>query len=149
MWISWNLSLQILSRWEEFMSKVKPNKGEVSDFVFAEILLWMVFSGFLLHVKDVWHWTKCLYSVHMSCMSWTCQWHMFVVMMCSNFQKYNSRTQEGDCPMVAAEFPFVKFFENAPQPLFRCRTYAEDMDIAEGCFRHIRKIFQQLEVGRC
>ena len=42
-------------------------------------------------------------------------------------------------------FPFTKFFENAPQPVFKGRTYAEDMDIAEGCFRHIKSIFKQLE----
>ena len=44
-------------------------------------------------------------------------------------------------------FPFNEFFKNAPQPLFKGRTYAEDMDIAEGCFRHIKKMFTQLEVG--
>lgn len=43
-------------------------------------------------------------------------------------------------------FPFTEFFKNAPPPLFRGRNYAEDMDIAEGCFRHIKKIFNQLEV---
>jgi len=43
-------------------------------------------------------------------------------------------------------FPFTKFFENAPQPLFKGRTFAEDFDIAEGCFRHVKKIFTQLEV---
>ncbi len=43
-------------------------------------------------------------------------------------------------------FPFLKFFENAPQPLFKERTYEEDFEIAEGCFRHIRRIFTQLEV---
>ena len=43
-------------------------------------------------------------------------------------------------------FPFTKFFDNAPQPLFHGESYAQDMDIADGCFRHIRKIFTQLEV---
>ena len=43
-------------------------------------------------------------------------------------------------------FPFTKFFDNAPQPLFYGESYAQDMDIADGCFRHIRKIFTQLEV---
>jgi len=43
-------------------------------------------------------------------------------------------------------FPFTKFFENAPQPVFKGRTFEEDFDIAEGCFRHIKKIFTQLEV---
>lgn len=47
---------------------------------------------------------------------------------------------------VAAHFPFHKYFANAPQPVFKGQTYQEDMDIAEGCYRHIRKIFTQLEV---
>jgi len=40
----------------------------------------------------------------------------------------------------------MEFFKNAPQPIFKGRNYAEDMEIAEGCFRHIKKIFTQLEV---
>lgn len=47
---------------------------------------------------------------------------------------------------VAAHFPFHKYFSNAPQPVFKGRSYEEDMDIAEGCYRHIMKIFTQLEV---
>ena len=42
---------------------------------------------------------------------------------------------------VALHFPFHKYFSNAPQPVFKGQTYEEDMDIAEGCYRHIRKIF--------
>lgn len=49
---------------------------------------------------------------------------------------------------VAAHFPFHKYFSNAPQPVFKGRSYEEDMDIAEGCYRHIKKIFTQLEVRR-
>lgn len=55
--------------------------------------------------------------------------------------------QEGDVKKVKELFPFNEFFENAPQPVFKGRNFDEDMDIAEGCFRHIRKIFQQLEVN--
>ena len=54
--------------------------------------------------------------------------------------------EDGDLAKVKQLFPFTKFFENAPQPLFKERTFAEDFDIAEGCFRHIKKIFTQLEV---
>ena len=49
---------------------------------------------------------------------------------------------------VAAHFPFHEYFSNAPQPVFTGRTYEEDMDIAEGCYRHIKKIFTQLEVNK-
>lgn len=51
--------------------------------------------------------------------------------------------------LVASLFPFPKYFHNAPQPLFHGHSYEEDMDIAEGCFRHIKKIFTQLEVRMC
>lgn len=54
--------------------------------------------------------------------------------------------QEKTADIIRDEFPFTKYFENAPQPIFKGRSYAEDMDMAEGCFRHIKKIFTQLEV---
>ena len=48
---------------------------------------------------------------------------------------------------VSKFFPFHKFFEDAPQPLFKGASFDEDMEIAQGCFRYIGKIFSQLEVG--
>lgn len=51
-----------------------------------------------------------------------------------------------DVTEVSAFFPFHEYFANAPQPIFKGRSYEEDMEIAEGCFRHIKKIFTQLEV---
>ncbi|KAG7466190.1 hypothetical protein MATL_G00162160 [Megalops atlanticus] len=74
---------QVMSRWEEFMSKVKPKPGRQ------------------VNVED-----------------------------------------------VSAFFPFHKYFSNAPQPVFKGQSYEEDMDIAEGCFRHVKKIFTQLEEFR-
>ncbi|KAG8332686.1 hypothetical protein J6590_017911 [Homalodisca vitripennis] len=50
--------------------------------------------------------------------------------------------------LINDEFPFHKFFDNAPKPLFKGRNYEEDMEIAEGCFRYIEKIFTQLEEFR-
>jgi len=47
---------------------------------------------------------------------------------------------------IIKAFPFHKFFSNAPQPVF-----PEDLDvdrakeIAEGCYRHIDKMFKELE----
>lgn len=74
---------QVLSRWEEFLSKVRPRSGEVVDV-----------------------------------------------------QK------------IADLFPFMDFFNKAPQPIFKGRTFVEDFEIAEGCFRHIKNIFTQLEEFR-
>lgn len=55
--------------------------------------------------------------------------------------------QTPDMNDIAKLFPFQQYFSNAPQPIFKGRTYEEDMEIAEGCFRHIKKIFTQLEVS--
>jgi len=46
---------------------------------------------------------------------------------------------------VKIHFPFAKFFSDAPQPLFKGDNAKSDMQIAEGCFRHISKIFEELE----
>ncbi|XP_073987602.1 RNA helicase aquarius [Rhodnius prolixus] len=49
---------------------------------------------------------------------------------------------------IAEDFPFLSFFSDAPQPLFKKQSYEEDFEIAQGCFRHIQKIFTQLEEFR-
>lgn len=51
-----------------------------------------------------------------------------------------------DVAEVSSFFPFHQYFANAPQPIFKGKSYDEDTEIAEGCFRHIKKIFTQLEV---
>lgn len=71
--------------------------------------------------------------------------------MISRWEEYMSkvRPKQGkkvEVKAVADLFPFCKYFSNAPQPVFKGRSYEEDMDIAEGCYRHIKKIFTQLEV---
>lgn len=45
-------------------------------------------------------------------------------------------------------FPFQKFFQDAPLPLFEGKDYRHDMEVAEGCFHYIKKIFSQLEEFR-
>ena len=62
------------------------------------------------------------------------------------FKYFAHSLQEKKVEKIKELFPFNEFFKNAPQPMFRGRTYAEDLDIAEGCFRHIKKMFTQLEV---
>ncbi|KAF9428467.1 hypothetical protein BGZ94_002300 [Podila epigama] len=43
-------------------------------------------------------------------------------------------------------FPFKEYFNNAPVPLFSERTTVDQaIDAAEGCFRHLTKLFEQLE----
>merc|ERR1719216_272085 len=49
---------------------------------------------------------------------------------------------------IQKQFPFHRFFEDAPQPLFRGNSYTEDFSIAEGCWTYIENIFTQLEEFR-
>lgn len=46
------------------------------------------------------------------------------------------------------EFPFAKFFADAPQPLFRGESFVADFEVAQSCFRYIAHIFQELEEFR-
>lgn len=50
--------------------------------------------------------------------------------------------------LFSERFPFVRFFDDAPQPLFPGQSYTEDLKIARGCFSYISKIFTQLEEFR-
>jgi intron-binding protein aquarius len=56
--------------------------------------------------------------------------------------------QPVDVETIDASFPFHKFFEDAPQPLFKKNSFEEDIEIAEGCFRYIKRIFEQLDEFR-
>lgn len=51
---------------------------------------------------------------------------------------------------IGSLFPFGKFFEDAPQPLFPADDLdsARHMEIAKGCYRYIRSIFKKLEEFR-
>ncbi|XP_022090524.1 intron-binding protein aquarius-like [Acanthaster planci] len=88
--------------------------------------------------------------------SYTCETagHFFLYQVVARWEKFLSKVKPsaggktGSTEAIQEHFPFHKYFENAPQPVFRGRTFEEDMDIAEGCYRHIKKIFQQLEEFR-
>ena len=49
---------------------------------------------------------------------------------------------------INEKFPFHVFFSNAPQPLFKEKSYEEDLEIAHGCFRYLENIFTQLKEFR-
>jgi intron-binding protein aquarius len=87
--------------------------------------------------------------------SYTCETagHFFHYQIVRRWKGYLSKLQtrpdkEVDVTTIKKEFPFHKYFETAPQPLFKGQSFEEDMDIAEGCFRHIEKIFTQLDEFR-
>lgn len=47
---------------------------------------------------------------------------------------------------IIAEFPFKQYFANTPQPLFPPEADRERIvEIVEGCYRHVEKIFTELE----
>jgi len=49
---------------------------------------------------------------------------------------------------VSDKFPFLNFFQDAPQPLFRGASIAEDFETAKGCYRYIKQIFNDLRSFR-
>lgn len=84
--------------------------------------------------------------------SYTCETagYFYLYQVVSRWEEYMAKlkTRRGETAAISELFPFTKFFENAPQPIFKMSTYEEDMEIAEGCYRYIKKIFQQLEEFR-
>jgi len=49
---------------------------------------------------------------------------------------------------VKDNFPFTAFFQDAPQPIFSGESAEADMRKAEGCFKHIKDTFEELEETR-
>ncbi|XP_047033898.1 RNA helicase aquarius [Helicoverpa zea] len=49
---------------------------------------------------------------------------------------------------ISKEFPFHEFFDDAPKPLFPGKSYEEDMEVAQSCYRYIDHIFEELEEFR-
>ncbi|XP_065176102.1 RNA helicase aquarius-like [Sycon ciliatum] len=83
--------------------------------------------------------------------SYTCETagHFFLYQIVARWEAYMSKIKSSKLVEdIASHFPFKTYFANAPQPVFQGKSYDEDLDIAEGCFRHIKKIFRQLEEFR-
>ena len=51
--------------------------------------------------------------------------------------------QEGKPSNIADIFPFFAYFESAPSPVFS-GDFEADVEAANGCFRHIDKLFSEL-----
>lgn len=45
---------------------------------------------------------------------------------------------------IQSIFPFNVYFADAPQPLFSGVDFASDVEVAQGCFRHINHLFEEL-----
>lgn len=62
----------------------------------------------------------------------------------SNFTEV-TKSEEASASDIAAAFPFYYYFSNAPQPLFPPEGDRDAvLEIANGCYRHISKIFSEL-----
>jgi intron-binding protein aquarius len=46
---------------------------------------------------------------------------------------------------VGALFPFKDFFATSGTVIFGGEDYDKDLDMAQGCFRHVRKVFEELQ----
>ncbi|CAG8659030.1 203_t:CDS:10, partial [Racocetra fulgida] len=78
--------------------------------------------------------------------------YFYLYHVLSRWEPYIDKCRQGlengnvSVETIRNEFPFSNYFYNAPQPLFpEDANYAETLEIAEGCFRHIEKIFTELE----
>jgi intron-binding protein aquarius len=87
--------------------------------------------------------------------AYTCETasHFYLYQVLSRWEQYANKIKplakkpEG-VPAINEHFPFHQYFSNAPQPLFTGESFQHDWEIAEGCFRHLSKIFKQLEEFR-
>lgn len=90
--------------------------------------------------------------------AYTCETagHFFMYQILTRWERFETRIKqrqgtENNAPpafIIDEEFPFHKFFDNAPKPLFKQNSYEEDLEIACSCFRYIERIFAQLEEFR-
>ncbi|XP_067939363.1 RNA helicase aquarius-like [Watersipora subatra] len=82
--------------------------------------------------------------------SYTCETaaHFFLYQVLSRWERYSALLDNCTLDYISQDFPFHTFFENAPQPLFKGKSKEEDLEIAMGCFQHIKRIFAQLDEFR-
>jgi len=73
--------------------------------------------------------------------------YFFRVHIAPKWEAYESRVLEDvSNQSIVSDFPFTLYFSNAPQPLFPPdRDSDEHREIARGCFKHIKKIFTELD----
>jgi intron-binding protein aquarius len=58
----------------------------------------------------------------------------------------NVQSSDFGVDRIFAEFPFRQYFANAPQPMFPPSASREEIvDIVQGCYHHVKKIFTELE----
>lgn len=76
------------------------------------------------------------------------RWETFL----NKVKQLRTKSKESVTPLpaefVESNFPFGQFFANAPQPLFKKETFDQNWEIAQGCWRHLSRIFKELDEFR-
>ena len=85
--------------------------------------------------------------------AYTCETasHFWLLHVLSRWEVFQAAVQEAagsDPSLVAARFPFLAYFANAPGRLFEGVDAVADMRRARGCFRHLKTMFTELEECR-
>ncbi|XP_055525614.1 RNA helicase aquarius [Wyeomyia smithii] len=86
--------------------------------------------------------------------AYTCETagHFYLYQIIARWEKFlndfNASKEYKNATAYEEEFPFTKFFHDAPQPLFYGSTFEENMEIAKSCYRYITHIFTELEEFR-
>lgn len=69
---------------------------------------------------------------------------VYVLPAWTKFEEF-SKSPDATSQSIVEAFPFHYYFSNAPQPLFPADAEKDDvLDIANGCYHHIKKIFEEL-----
>ena len=97
----------------------------------------------LVEVQRLAHSLKVGENTEYTCESASYFWLIHVLARWERFA--DSAKKKGTPDSVADLFPFNSFFEDAPAPLFKKQNFEEDWRKALGCFRHLQRIFQELE----
>lgn len=91
--------------------------------------------------------------------AYTCETagYFYLYQVLARWERFSSRVEQvreragGEtewAEVFSREFPFTKFFADAPQPLFKGESFVADYEMAQSCFRYIAHIFQELEEFR-
>lgn len=84
--------------------------------------------------------------------AYTCETaaHFWLLRVLSSWEQFLAicEGKRDDPAVVQQAFPFTEYFKDAPNFKMPGLSYAEDMKVAQGCFRHLRTMFRELEECR-
>jgi len=84
-------------------------------------------------------------------LTYTCETaaYFWLLHVLSRWEKFSADVAAKKTPECVKEFfPFKEYFADAPEEVFKGESYEEDLEKARGCFRHLKRMFQELEECR-